>query len=67
MTLDGRKKGDVIFNDAHNTFYLRLYGVRHMVKEGEREMFYLTSHTIHFNYGYIASNILVKEGRKEMF
>ena len=30
-----RKKqetGNVLFNDALNTFYLRLYGVRHMVK-----------------------------------
>ena len=27
------KKGNVLFNDALNTFYLRLYGVRHMVKE----------------------------------
>ena len=25
----GRKKGNVLFNDALNTFYLRLYGVRH--------------------------------------
>ena len=24
---------NVLFNDALNTFYLRLYGVRHMVKE----------------------------------
>ena len=23
----------VLFNDAHSTFYLRLYGVRHMVKD----------------------------------
>ena len=29
----GRKKGNVLFNDALNTFYLRLYGVRHMVKD----------------------------------
>ena len=28
----GRKEGNVLFNDALNTFYLRLYGVRHMVK-----------------------------------
>ena len=28
-----RKEGNGLFNDAHNTFYLRLYGVRHMVKE----------------------------------
>ena len=27
------KEGNVLFNDAINTFYLRLYGVRHMVKD----------------------------------
>ena len=26
-------KGEVLFNDALNTFYLRLYGVGHMVKD----------------------------------
>ena len=31
--LQGRKEGNVLFNDALNTFYLRLYGVRHMVKD----------------------------------
>ena len=29
----GSKEGNVLFNDALNTFYLRLYGVRHMVKD----------------------------------
>ena len=29
----GSKKGNVLFNDVLNTFYLRLYGVRHMVKD----------------------------------
>ena len=28
-----RKQRNVLFNDALNTFYLRLYGVRHMVKD----------------------------------
>ena len=28
----GRKEGNVLFNDTLNTFYLRLYGVGHMVK-----------------------------------
>ena len=28
-----RKEGNVLFNDALNTFYLRLYGVRHMDKD----------------------------------
>ena len=32
-SLQGRKEGNVLFNDALNTFYLRLYGVRHMVKD----------------------------------
>ena len=27
------KKENVLFNDALNTFYLRLYGVRHMAKD----------------------------------
>ena len=26
-------EGNVLFNDALNTFYLRLYGVTHMVKD----------------------------------
>ena len=30
---EGRKKGNVLFTDAFNTFYLRLYGVTHMVKD----------------------------------
>ena len=29
----GRKEGNVLFNDAFNTFYLWLYGVGHMVKD----------------------------------
>ena len=29
----GSKEGNVLFNDTLNTFYLRLYGVRHMVKD----------------------------------
>ena len=28
-----RRKRNVLFNDALNTFYLRLYGIRHMVKD----------------------------------
>ena len=27
------KEGNVLFNDTLNTFYLRLYGIRHMVKD----------------------------------
>ena len=32
MFTEWRKEGNVLFNDALNTFYLRLYGVIHMVK-----------------------------------
>ena len=28
-----KKEGNILFNDTLNTFYLRLYGVRHMVKD----------------------------------
>ena len=31
--LNERKEGNVLFNDALNTLYLRLYGIRHMVKD----------------------------------
>ena len=27
------RKGNVLFNDTLNTFYLLLYGIRHMVKD----------------------------------
>ena len=27
------KEGNVLFNDTLNTFYLRLYGVRHVAKD----------------------------------
>ena len=33
VRVSGRKEGNVLFNDALNTFYLRLYGVGHMVKD----------------------------------
>ena len=31
--LGRERERNVLFNDALNTFYLRLYGVRHMVKD----------------------------------
>ena len=27
------KEGNVLFNNARNTFYLQLYGIRHVVKD----------------------------------
>ena len=40
MSTKNINEGNVLFNDAFNTFYLRLYGVGHMVKDlsdSERE------------------------------
>ena len=31
--VEGRKEGNVLFNNTLNTFYLLLYGVGHMVKD----------------------------------
>ena len=47
-TVSERKKVNVLFNDALNTFYLRLY---------RKEIFYLTTHSTHFIYGYMVSDI----------
>ena len=33
VNLGNWNEGNVLFNDALNTFYLRLYGIRHMVKD----------------------------------
>ena len=33
VLFNGRKEGNVLFNDTLNTFYLWLYGIRHMVKD----------------------------------
>ena len=33
MLRNHERERNVLFNDALNTFYLRLYGVRHMVKD----------------------------------
>ena len=30
---EGRKEGNVLFNEALNTFYLQLYGVEHMLQD----------------------------------
>ena len=45
-----RYAGNVLFNDALNTFYLQLYGRK-------EEVFYLTMHSRHFIYGYMALDI----------
>ena len=54
---------NILFNDTLNTFYLWLYGIGHILNEGNvlfngrKEMFYLRTHSTHFIYGYMASDI----------
>ena len=61
--MEERNEGNVLFNNTINTFYLRLYGVRDMVKDhsdserGRKEMFYLMTHSTQFIYGYMESDI----------
>ena len=42
---EGKTEGNGLFNDALDTFYLRLYGVG--VDGGRKEVFYLTMHSTH--------------------
>ena len=64
------KEGNVSSNDAFNTFYLWLYGIRHRANEGKKGnvLFNKTlntrhrvneemMHSTHFIYGYMASDI----------
>ena len=70
-----RKEGNVLFNDTLNTFYLRLYGVRHVEKDhtdserGRKEMFYLMTHSTHFIYGYMERerNVLFNDTQHILF
>ena len=60
-----KRERNVLVNDTLNTFYLQLYGVRHMVKR-EREMFYLMTHSTNFIYVKYGVRHMVKRER-EMF
>ena len=49
--LEIKREGNVLFNDALNTFYLRLYGVGHMVydhSDNERGNLLPPLYGIHF-------------------
>ena len=45
-----RKEGNVLFNDALNTLYLRLYGVGHMVKDHMGYSFRLTAMVFYMHH-----------------
>ena len=44
------KEGNVLFNDAHNTFHLHLYGVGHMVEDHSDSETFFPLAARHFLY-----------------
>ena len=66
LIVRNERERNVLFNDALNTFYLRLYGVRHMVKnhsesEKEREKNVLFNDALNtFYLRYMASDIWLR-------
>ena len=55
---EGRKEGNVLFKDALNTFYLWLYGVRHMVKDHSDRSEETCSHHIGYSFRLAARVLL---------
>ena len=49
-----------IFNDALNMFFIYSDITSDIRLKREKEMFYLTTHSTHFIYGYMASAYTVK-------
>ena len=57
------KEGNVLFNDALNTFYFRLYGTGHMMSQMSWNIWLLFCHEKHVCY----LSVYVGGRRKEMF
>ena len=66
----GRKEENILFNNTLNTFYIVMWHQTYdkgslrerkptaaTIWEGRKKMFYLTTHSTHFIYGYMASDI----------
>ena len=49
----GRKEGNVLFNDALNTFYLRLYGVSEVTDTWRRWDLYLSFEFLEFKNAFL--------------
>ena len=58
-----RRKENVLFNDARDTFYFTVIW-RQAYGKGRKEMFYLTTHSTHFILRLYGVRHMVKEGRK---
>ena len=50
--MEGERERNVLFNDALN------------LMEGRKEMVFITTHSTHFIYGYMASDIWLREREK---
>ena len=52
----------LLLNNKHNTFIATAISALHMVmkRNREREIFYLTTHSTHFIYGYMVSDIWLR-------
>ena len=59
QSYNSSKEGNVLFNNELNTFYLRLYGVRHMVKDhSDSEMETRCRHMVRaFTHGVMGHRI----------
>ena len=58
----GRKEGNVLF-DAFNTFYLRLYGIGHMVMDYREET--CCNHYIGYSFSITARDLLYTPSQRE--
>ena len=75
LEVEGRKEGNVLFNDALNTFYLQLYGVRYnMVKDhsgsGRKEVNVLLNDaldTFYFTVIWKEGNVLFNDALNSFY
>ena len=65
MTCFGRKEGNVLFNDTLNTFYLRLYGVRHMVKDIQIAREETRCHNMGYSFRLVATVLLYAPSHRQ--
>ena len=67
-----RSRGRKVFLLTYNDKFVSLI-ISAVIDEGRKEMFYLTTHSTHFIYGYMAPDIwlrtilIVREREREMF
>ena len=60
-----RKEGHVLFKDAFNTFYLQVYGVRHMVKDHSESESGNPLLSLHYSFRLTARVIIYASSHRE--